>query len=112
LAVELRRRAHELICQPARTKDCELHVLERVPTRLKGDHALRADPCSEPAADRLRVLKSFRLELRPVGRPLRRGDRLRDAPVLLDLRVVPAERDQEDEAEENDWERDAENANR
>src|SRR5207248_5729043 len=81
--------------------------------RRKSDYTLCADSGGEPPSDRLRVLEALRLQLWILlVRPDRRDNRLRDRFVFLDLRMVPAKRDQEDEAEENDGERDAENANR
>src|SRR5205807_330686 len=43
VAVELRLRADQLVRQAGRAIDRHLHVLERVPARLKRDHALGTD---------------------------------------------------------------------
>ncbi len=112
LRVELRLRAGELVREPVRAEEGELHALEGRPARLERHDARGADAGDDASADRLHVLEGRRFRSRLVAGPHRGGHRLGRFAAPGRGRLVPAEDDEDDEREEDDRQRDAESSNR
>ena len=112
VAVELRLRADQLVGQSGRPVDRHLHVLERVPARLKRDDALGADARGHPAVDRLRVLERHRGRWPACRWAASSTSRPPCRPCLVRFSAPPVDGDHEHEGDEDEGKRYAKDADR